>query len=62
MTKEKTFDCVEMKNDCQERSRDEYDQRHDDFPSYVEFVNAMMEETEWGKSIIKKFRRVRRDQ
>ena len=60
MTKNKDFHCVEMKNECQKKSREEFDRRRADFRSYVDYVNAMMEETEWAKSIMSKFRRVNR--
>ena len=44
--KKKTFDCVEMKNRIQRELRKEYEDRKDEFNSYVDFINATAEESE----------------
>ena len=36
----KTFDCVEMKRQAQERLIQEYESRKGDFESYVDFLNS----------------------
>jgi len=36
----KTFDCVEMKNQIQRQLFNEYQNRKNEFSSYVEFINA----------------------
>jgi len=36
----KAFDCVEMKNRIQAERLAEYETRKDEFPSYVDFINA----------------------
>lgn len=46
MTKtNKPFDCVEMKHAAQHQLRDAYEKRKDEFSSYIEFINATVNET-----------------
>ena len=53
-TKLKTFDCVEMKREAQERLHAEYDRRRSEFASYVDFLNAKAQESELWKWIREK--------
>ena len=53
-TKSKTFDCVQMKRQAQEKLRAEYERRRSEFGSYVEFLNAKAEESELWRSIRRK--------
>lgn len=46
-TKTKTFDCVEMKRQAQERLSAEYHGRRNEFDSYLDFIRAKAEESEW---------------
>lgn len=39
-TKEKTFDCVEMKDRIQRELAKEFEARRGEFRSYAEFINA----------------------
>jgi hypothetical protein len=43
-TTNKKFDCVEMKNAAQQKLRQEYEKRKNEFFSYVAFVNAATDE------------------
>jgi hypothetical protein len=38
-TTKKQFDCVEMKNIAQQKLRQEYENRKDEFSSFVDFIN-----------------------
>ena len=40
MMRTKTFDCVEMKRQAQERLMKEYETRKGEFESYVDFINS----------------------
>ena len=46
-TKQKTFDCVDVKRRAQERLHAEYESRRAEFPSYVDFVAAKAAESDW---------------
>jgi len=46
-TQAKTFDCVEMKDRIQAQLLAEYDRRRDEFASFVEFLTARNDESEW---------------
>lgn len=39
----KKFDCVEMKTAAQQKLRQEYEKRKSEFSSYLDFVNATMD-------------------
>ena len=45
--KHKKFDCVEMKRKNQEHLFREYEKRRDEFDSYLSFMHAKAEESEW---------------
>lgn len=47
MTKPKALDCVETKRRAQERLQAEYESREAEFSSYVDFVAAKANESEW---------------
>jgi len=53
--KTKAFDCVEMKNRIQAERLAEYESRKGEFASYVDFINARVQDSEllkivWQKS------------
>lgn len=54
--KTKTFDCVEMKRKCQEAVRQRYDSRHEEFASYIDFLNETIEENEWARETLRMLR------
>lgn len=49
-TKTKTFDCVEMKRQAQQRLHVEYESRKDEFPSYFAFLEARSAESPWQRA------------
>jgi hypothetical protein len=55
VTKTKAFDGVEMKNRIQARRMAEYESRKDEFPSFLDFVRAKANESEWVRQVRKKF-------
>ena len=50
----KHFDCVEMKREAQRRLRAEYEQRKDEFDSYVAFLNWKADHSELAKMMRRK--------
>lgn len=52
----KTFDCVEMKRQAQERLSREYEKRQKEFDSYVDFIHAKAKESEWVRKQRKRLR------
>ncbi len=50
----KTFDCVEMKNRIQAERLAEYEARKNEFSSYLDFVNARVENTELAQLVGRK--------
>jgi hypothetical protein len=53
--KTKTFDCVEMKQAAQKRLRVEYESRKQEFPSYVDFLQAKADESPWVRQMRRRF-------
>jgi hypothetical protein len=51
MTKTKTLDCVEMKRRIQAERMAEYTARKDQFPSYLEFINARVKNSELARRV-----------
>ena len=49
----KDFDCVEFKRQSQERLTAEYEERKDEFGSYVDFIRAKVLEDEWASQLWK---------
>ena len=45
MAKNKSFDCVDMKNRIQAELRREYEARKTEFASYADFINASVNES-----------------
>lgn len=45
--KTKKFDCVETKHEVQDKLIREYETRKGEFTSYLDFVRAKSEESEW---------------
>lgn len=56
-TKNKTFDCVEMKNRIQAEIQAEYDAHRAEFPSFVEFVKNASAHSEYARAMREKFGR-----
>lgn len=54
-TKNKTFDCVEMKRQSQESLLQEYQSRRREFRSLAEFLNAKVRESATASDIWNKF-------
>lgn len=54
-TKTKTFDCVEMKNEIQARRRAEYEAHKDEYASYLDFIHARANASEWVKQVRERF-------
>ena len=54
-SKSKTFDCVEMKNRIQAAIQVEYEAHRAEFPSFVEFVRAAAAQSEYARSMRRKF-------
>ena len=49
--KTKTFDCVEMKRECQRKLRAEYEARKKEFASFLDFISRNAEESELWKKV-----------
>ncbi len=56
MKKTKTFDCVEMKREAQERLSQEYEERKKEFDSYLDFIRAKAKESDWVREQRKRLR------
>ena len=52
----KTFDCVEMKNRIQAERMAEYETRKNEFPSYVDFIDARVKDSELANIMRQKTR------
>jgi hypothetical protein len=48
-TKNKTFDCVEMKRRAQEEIQAEYEAHKDEYESYGDYLRKSLAKTEWGR-------------
>ena len=48
-TKSKTFDCVEMKRQAQEKILAEWKSRKHEFSSYGAFLEATIRDSEWTR-------------
>jgi glucan biosynthesis protein len=48
-SKTKTFDCVDMKRQAQQRLQAEYESRKAEFPSYFAFLETKACETPWQR-------------
>jgi len=53
-SKAKGFDCVDMKREAQRRLLAEYEQRKDEFDSYVAFLNWKGDHSEFAKMMRRK--------
>lgn len=54
-TKAKTFDCVAMKDEIQAKLWAEYQRRKREFPSYLAFIRAKNDQSEWVRQLREKF-------
>ena len=54
--KHKAFDCVEMKRKAQEEILAEWEARKHEFPSYGEFLEAGIKQSEWGRRVWEEIR------
>jgi hypothetical protein len=45
----KTFDCVEMKHQAQEKIQAEWERRKNEFPNYGAFLEASIKESDWTR-------------
>ena len=55
--KRKTFDCVEMKNRIQAQRLAEYRATESQSTSYIDFILARSEKSEWVKRMVQKIAR-----
>jgi len=53
-TRNKTFDCVEMKNRVQAQMLAEYEAHKDEYDSFVDFVKTRTQCSEWVRQTSKK--------
>jgi hypothetical protein len=53
--KNKTFDCVEMKNRIQAEIYAEYLAHKDEYATYLDFINARVEKSEFAQRMIARF-------
>jgi len=54
-TRTKTFDCVEMKNRIQAERWAEYQERRDEFESYIDFIQWRARQSPWIREMERKF-------
>lgn len=52
MATKKKFDCVEMKNEAQQKLRQEYETHKSEFTSFVDFIHAKAQKS----LVIRQFR------
>jgi hypothetical protein len=45
------FDCIAFKRQAQKSLREEYEKRADEFNSYMDFINAKVNENEWARRL-----------
>jgi hypothetical protein len=55
-TKQKTFDCVEMKNRIQADLMAQYEARKAEFSSFEEFVSTLAEQDPWVRKMRRRVR------
>jgi hypothetical protein len=55
--KTKTFDCVEMKTRIQAQLMAEYERRKEEFASYLDFIDAKADESEFVQEMLRRFPR-----
>ena len=58
-TKPKTFDCVEMKHKAQREIMAEWEARKHEFGSYEKFLEASIQQSEWGRRTWQRLHRAR---
>jgi hypothetical protein len=51
----KTFDCIEMKREAQERLMAEHEKRKHEFVGFGDFLKKKAEESSWQRSMLEKF-------
>lgn len=54
-SKNKSFDCVEMKNEAQAKLLKEYDQRKGEFTDFVDFIKKKAQESAWQREMHERF-------
>lgn len=50
---DKSFDCIEFKQQSQQRLMSEYEKRKDEFGSYIDFIKGKTFEDEWASRLWK---------
>ena len=58
-TKAKTFDCVEMKQECQRKLREEYEARKGEFDSFADFISKTADKSPFVREMRSRFGTVR---
>ena len=56
--KTKTFDCVQMKREAQERLMSEFNSRRGEFSSFEDFLHATVNKDKWVRSVRRKIQSV----
>jgi len=56
-TRQKTFDCVEMKRKAQQELMREFEARKSEFTSYAQFLRATADESALAKSVRRRMAR-----
>jgi hypothetical protein len=57
----KTFDCVDMKHEAQQKLHAECESRKHEFPSYFAFLEARSRESRWQQEFWAKVANVQRE-
>ena len=58
--KTRGFDCLKMKDEIQAKILAEWEDRKAEFPSFVDFINARVEESPFGREMLRKLRRAQK--
>ena len=53
--KNKSFDCVEMKNEAQAKLMKEYELRRSEFVDFVDFIKKKAQESAWQREMHARF-------
>ena len=59
--KTKSFDCVQMKRQAQERLMKEYEARKSEFPSYWQFLESMGKKSPWQSKFLGRLKSAKKE-
>ncbi len=57
MSKDKDFDCVEMKQKAQREIQEEFERSKHEFASFADFLHTRAKKSSWQNEILEKIRR-----